>query len=90
MQSICIEVPLIIAFIAFENDCYLWPLQARVLATIGVTRGFGDHNLTVLDTGIRIKPFLTPAPEVFCVLLPCYLHGVMFSNCSNFRMCVCM
>jgi len=33
--------------------------QARLLGTIGVTRGFGDHDLTVFDTPIRIKPFLT-------------------------------
>ncbi len=39
-------------------------LQARLMATIGVTRGFGDHGLSVYDTDIRIKPFLTPLPEV--------------------------
>lgn len=38
--------------------------RARVLATIGVTRGFGDHELKVCGTDIRIKPFLSPAPEV--------------------------
>ncbi|XP_071492145.1 protein phosphatase 1H-like [Diadema antillarum] len=38
--------------------------KARVLATIGVTRGFGDHELKVHSTDIYIKPFLTPVPEV--------------------------
>ena len=38
--------------------------RARMLATIGVTRGFGDHELKVHGTNIFIKPFLTPAPEV--------------------------
>ena len=38
--------------------------RARVLATIGVTRGFGDHELKVHGTDIFIKPFLSPAPEV--------------------------
>ena len=38
--------------------------RARMLATIGVTRGFGDHELKVHGTDIFIKPFLTPAPEV--------------------------
>lgn len=38
--------------------------RARLLATIGVTRGFGDHNLQVFDSNIRIKPFLSCYPEV--------------------------
>lgn len=38
--------------------------RARVLATIGVTRGFGDHDLKVCGTDIYIKPFLSPAPDV--------------------------
>lgn len=39
-------------------------LQARVLATIGVTRGLGDHDLKVHDSNIYIKPFLSCCPEV--------------------------
>lgn len=39
-------------------------LQARVLATIGVTRGLGDHDLKVHDSNIYIKPFLSCVPEV--------------------------
>jgi len=40
--------------------------RSRLLATIGVTRGFGDHDLRAQDhTGpVLIKPFLTPQPEV--------------------------
>lgn len=36
--------------------------QSRVLATMGVTRGFGDHELC--KNNVFIKPFLTPEPEV--------------------------
>lgn len=38
--------------------------QSRVLATIGVTRGFGDHELKAQASHVDIKPFLTPQPEV--------------------------
>lgn len=38
--------------------------RSRVLATIGVTRGFGDHDLKALNTDIDIKPFLSAQPEV--------------------------
>jgi hypothetical protein len=38
--------------------------QSRVLATIGVTRGFGDHDLKALNSNIAIKPFLLSQPEV--------------------------
>ena len=38
--------------------------RAKLLATIGVTRGFGDHDLRVYDSSIFIKPFLTPIPQV--------------------------
>ncbi|XP_002738902.1 protein phosphatase 1H-like [Saccoglossus kowalevskii] len=37
--------------------------KSRMLATIGVTRGFGDHELKVHDTNIYLKPFLSPIPE---------------------------
>ena len=39
-------------------------LQARVMATIGVTRGLGDHDLKVYNSNIHIKPFLSCCPEV--------------------------
>lgn len=35
-----------------------------MLATIGVTRGFGDHELKAQCSQVDIKPFLTPQPEV--------------------------
>ncbi|XP_065351032.1 protein phosphatase 1H [Cloeon dipterum] len=38
--------------------------RSRVLATIGVTRGFGDHELKALYSNIPIKPFLLCQPEV--------------------------
>jgi len=38
--------------------------RSRVLATIGVTRGFGDHELKAQMSNVDIKPFLTPQPEV--------------------------
>ncbi|KAM4795732.1 LOW QUALITY PROTEIN: protein phosphatase 1J [Rhinophrynus dorsalis] len=38
--------------------------KARVMATIGVTRGLGDHDLKVFNSNIYIKPFLSCVPEV--------------------------
>lgn len=38
------------------------------MATIGVTRGFGDHDLKVHGTDISIKPFLSCSPEVVSFL----------------------
>lgn len=38
--------------------------RSRVMGTIGVTRGFGDHGLKVPGTGVHIKPFLSSQPEV--------------------------
>lgn len=43
------------------------------MATIGVTRGFGDHDLKVHGTNISIKPFLSCSPEVFPLFL---LHSI--------------
>lgn len=34
------------------------------MGTIGVTRGFGDHGLKAVNTGVNIKPFLSSQPEV--------------------------
>lgn len=53
-------------------------LQARVMATIGVTRGFGDHDLKVHGTDISIKPFLSCSPEVFFF---CLIFNI-FSICT--------
>lgn len=38
--------------------------RSRLLGTIGVTRGFGDHDLKALGSGVQIKPFLSCHPEV--------------------------
>ncbi|XP_022671280.1 protein phosphatase 1H-like [Varroa jacobsoni] len=38
--------------------------RSRVLATIGVTRGFGDHDLKSQLSPVAIKPFLSAEPEV--------------------------
>lgn len=35
-----------------------------MMATIGVTRGLGDHNLRVCSSTLPIKPFLSSFPEV--------------------------
>ncbi|KAG8514204.1 Protein phosphatase 1H [Galemys pyrenaicus] len=57
------------AYKTIEDDDLKFPLiygegkKARVMATIGVTRGLGDHDLKVHDSNIYIKPFLSSAPE---------------------------
>ncbi|KAL3982526.1 Protein phosphatase 2C family protein [Acanthocheilonema viteae] len=38
--------------------------KRRLLNTIGVSRGFGDHHLFTADNKIPIKPFLSPVPEI--------------------------
>ncbi|XP_004581580.2 protein phosphatase 1M isoform X1 [Ochotona princeps] len=38
--------------------------QARLLGTLAVSRGLGDHQLRVLDTNIHLKPFLLSIPQV--------------------------
>lgn len=40
------------------------------MATIGVTRGLGDHNLRVCSSSLPIKPFLSCFPEVSPPYLP--------------------
>ncbi|KAK8737254.1 hypothetical protein OTU49_004409 [Cherax quadricarinatus] len=58
------------AYKTLTQDDLKYPLvcgegkRSRVLATIGVTRGFGDHDLKAQCSSIPIKPFLTPEPEV--------------------------
>lgn len=51
----------------FKKKLNLPWLQARVMATIGVTRGLGDHDLKVHDSNIYIKPFLSSIPEVSAI-----------------------
>ena len=38
--------------------------RSRVMGTIGVTRGFGDHDLKAQVSSVLIKPFLSCEPEV--------------------------
>ncbi|XP_065543433.1 protein phosphatase 1M isoform X2 [Lathamus discolor] len=38
--------------------------QARLLGTLAVSRGLGDHQLEVIDTNIEVKPFLSCIPKV--------------------------
>uniref|UniRef100_A0A8C8IY22 PPM-type phosphatase domain-containing protein n=1 Tax=Oncorhynchus tshawytscha TaxID=74940 RepID=A0A8C8IY22_ONCTS len=70
------------AYKTIEDDDLKFPLiygegkKARVLATIGVTRGLGDHELKVHDSNIYIKPFLSCCPEVKVYPLTQYEHGV--------------
>ncbi|XP_067091433.1 protein phosphatase 1H [Osmerus mordax] len=69
------------AYKTIEDDDLKFPLiygegkKARVLATIGVTRGLGDHDLKVHDSNIYIKPFLSCCPEVKVYPLTQYQHG---------------
>lgn len=49
--------------------------KARVMATIGVTRGLGDHDLKVYNSNIHIKPFLSCCPEVLVYNLAENKHG---------------
>ncbi|KAG7272363.1 LOW QUALITY PROTEIN: hypothetical protein CRUP_017324 [Coryphaenoides rupestris] len=49
--------------------------KARVMATIGVTRGLGDHDLKVYNSNIHIKPFLSCCPEVKVYDLSENKHG---------------
>ncbi|XP_053157043.1 protein phosphatase 1M isoform X2 [Hemicordylus capensis] len=38
--------------------------QARLLGTLAVSRGLGDHQLKVIETDIEVKPFLSCIPKV--------------------------
>ncbi|KIH61449.1 hypothetical protein ANCDUO_08280 [Ancylostoma duodenale] len=53
------------------KDCDLKPplisessRKKRLLNTIGVSRGFGDHHLYTVDDHLPIKPFLSSVPEI--------------------------
>ncbi|XP_035384402.1 protein phosphatase 1H-like [Electrophorus electricus] len=69
------------AYKTIEDEDLRFPLiygegkKARVMATIGVTRGLGDHDLKVHDSNISIKPFLSCCPEVRVYNLTQYEHG---------------
>nr|XP_020659527.1 protein phosphatase 1M isoform X1 [Pogona vitticeps] len=38
--------------------------QARLLGTLAVSRGLGDHKLKVIETDVEVKPFLSCIPKV--------------------------
>uniref|UniRef100_A0A4W5L0H8 PPM-type phosphatase domain-containing protein n=1 Tax=Hucho hucho TaxID=62062 RepID=A0A4W5L0H8_9TELE len=69
------------AYKTIEDEDLRFPLvygegkKARVMATIGVTRGLGDHDLKVHDSNIYIKPFLSCCPEVTVYNLNQYEHS---------------
>lgn len=48
----------------FAITSHLYYFQARLLGTLAVSRGLGDHQLRVLDTNIQLKPFLLSVPQV--------------------------
>lgn len=48
----------------FAVTSHLLCPQARLLGTLAVSRGLGDHQLRVLDTDIQLKPFLLSVPQV--------------------------
>ncbi|XP_063153492.1 protein phosphatase 1J [Candoia aspera] len=68
------------AYKRIEEDDLKFPLvygegkKARMMATIGVTRGLGDHDLKVYNSNIHIKPFLSCIPEVHIYDLTQYEH----------------
>ncbi|XP_054251830.1 protein phosphatase 1J isoform X2 [Indicator indicator] len=68
------------AYKKIQEDDLKFPLiygegkKARVMATIGVTRGLGDHDLRVFSSNIHIKPFLSCFPEVRVYDLTQYEH----------------
>ncbi|XP_054837779.1 protein phosphatase 1J isoform X2 [Eublepharis macularius] len=68
------------AYKRIEEDDLKFPLvygegkKARMMATIGVTRGLGDHDLKVYSSNIYIKPFLSCIPEVRIYDLTQYEH----------------
>ncbi|XP_067863811.1 protein phosphatase 1H-like isoform X2 [Heptranchias perlo] len=70
------------AYKTIEEDDLKFPLvygkgkKARVMATIGVTRGLGDHDLKVHNSNIHIKPFLSCVPEVRVYDITKYEHAV--------------
>ncbi|XP_032948128.1 protein phosphatase 1J isoform X2 [Rhinolophus ferrumequinum] len=57
-----------------ETERQRLQLLARMMATIGVTRGLGDHNLKVCSSTLPIKPFLSCFPEVRVYDLTQYEH----------------
>ncbi|KAK6472176.1 protein phosphatase 1H [Huso huso] len=69
------------AYKTIEEEDLKFPLiygegkRARLMATIGVTRGLGDHDLKVYSSNIHIKPFLSCCPEVQVYDVTQYQHS---------------
>lgn len=61
---------------------YSFCFQSRLLETISTTRGFGDFDLKASYTGIPIKPFLTPEPEVSGKVLLLYSFHFIHIDCN--------
>ncbi|XP_058819475.1 protein phosphatase 1H [Topomyia yanbarensis] len=57
--------------------------RSRLLGTIGVTRGFGDHDLKALGSGLPIKPFLSCHPDVVCIDLSSIETDPEADNCDG-------
>ncbi|XP_055590880.1 protein phosphatase 1H [Uranotaenia lowii] len=57
--------------------------RSRLLGTIGVTRGFGDHDLKALGSGLPIKPFLSCHPDVVCIDLSTIESDPDADNCDG-------
>lgn len=67
LKNNVLSIPLMLAITLKEcfvnNSCALF--QSRLMQTIGVARGFGDHDLRLYDSNIFMKPFLSAYPEVW-------------------------
>uniref|UniRef100_A0A8C8RLM3 Protein phosphatase, Mg2+/Mn2+ dependent 1M n=1 Tax=Pelusios castaneus TaxID=367368 RepID=A0A8C8RLM3_9SAUR len=50
------------------------PFQTRLLGTLAVSRGLGDHQLKVIETDVKVKPFLSCIPQVKVFDFP--LHDI--------------
>uniref|UniRef100_A0A8C8RK38 Protein phosphatase, Mg2+/Mn2+ dependent 1M n=1 Tax=Pelusios castaneus TaxID=367368 RepID=A0A8C8RK38_9SAUR len=48
--------------------------QTRLLGTLAVSRGLGDHQLKVIETDVKVKPFLSCIPQVKVFDFP--LHDI--------------
>ena len=60
--------------------------RARLLDTMGVTRGFGDYDIEcIYYPGLKIKPFLLPDPEVYswCIYFITYLFAIPWTITDN-------
>lgn len=65
-----------------------------MMATMGVTRGFGDHDIKVHGTELYVKPFMSPRPEVgiftaMCKFtFPVYISFTFYNLYSPSKYCI--